>query len=174
LVDGTARTATVRAVLESELFEIDEATFDRLLADTVRLPDFAPTLQAVAELRQIPAFAALGVDDLAEVLEHGAWTNVPPGETIIEQGEEGDAFYAIRAGQVEVFQDGVSTRTMGPGSHFGEIALLMDVPRTATIVARTLVRVFRLPREGFERAVAGAFRRGTLNPAAPVDRTWQH
>jgi CRP-like cAMP-binding protein len=174
LVDGTARTATVRATTESELFEVDEATFDRLLADTVHLPDLAPTLQAVAELRQIPAFAALGADDLAQVLEHGAWVNVPPGETIIEQGDEGDAFYAIRAGQVEVVRDDELVRTMGPGSHFGEIALLMDVPRTATVVARTPARVFRLPRAGFERAVAGAFRRGTLNPAAAVDRTWQH
>jgi CRP-like cAMP-binding protein len=174
LVDGTPRTATVRAATESEVFEVDEATFDRLLSDTVKLPTFAPTLQAVAELRQIPAFAALADGDLAQVLEHGAWINVPPGETIIEQGEEGDAFYAIRAGQVDVLDDDVLTRTMGPGSHFGEIALLMDVPRTATIVARTPVRLFRLPRDGFERAVAGAFRRGALHPAAAVDRTWQH
>jgi CRP-like cAMP-binding protein len=174
LVDGTPRTATVRGSVDSELFEVDEATFDRLLADTVRVPAFAPTVQAVAELRQIPAFAAVGGNDLAELLEQGAWRNVPPGETIIEQGEEGDAFYAIRAGQVEVLENGVLTRTMGPGTHFGEIALLMDVPRTATVVAKTPVRIFRLPREGFDRAVAGAFRRGTLNPAAAVDRTWQH
>jgi CRP-like cAMP-binding protein/Zn-dependent protease len=174
LVDGTPRTATIRAAVESEVFEIGEATFDRLLADTVRVPNFGPTLQAVAELRQIPAFEALAADDLADVLEYGAWVNVPPGEAIIEQGDEGDAFYAIRAGQVEVVQDDVLLRTMGPGSHFGEIALLTDVPRTATIVAKTPVRVFRLPRAGFERAVAGAFRRGTINPAAAVDRTWQH
>jgi CRP-like cAMP-binding protein/Zn-dependent protease len=174
LVDGTARTATVRASVDSELFEVDEATFDRLLADTVRVPEFAPTVQAVAELRHIPAFEAVGGNDLAEILEQGAWRNVPPGETIIEEGEEGDAFYAIRAGQVEILENGVPTRTMGPGAHFGEIALLMDVPRTATVVAKTPVRLFRLPREGFDRAVAGAFRRGTLNPAAVVDRTWQH
>jgi CRP-like cAMP-binding protein/Zn-dependent protease len=174
LVDGSLRTATVRASVDGELFEVDEATFDRLLADTVRVPEFAPTVQAVAELRQIPAFATVGGNDLAEILEQGAWRNLPPGETIIEQGDEGDAFYAIRSGQVEVFENGVLTRTMGPGAHFGEIALLMDVPRTATVVARTPVRLFRLPRDGFDRAVAGAFRRGTLNPAAAVDRTWQH
>jgi len=174
LVDGGPRTATVRAIVDSELFEVDEPTFDRLLADMVHVPQFAPTLQAVAELRRLPAFDTLGADDLAEVLDHGAWRNVPPGETIIEQGDEGDAFYAIGAGQVEVLRDGVVTRTMGPGAHFGEIALLMDVPRTATVVARTPVRLFRLDREGFELAIAGAFRRGTLNPAASIDRTWQH
>jgi CRP-like cAMP-binding protein/Zn-dependent protease len=174
LVDRTPRTATVRASVDSELFEVDEGTFDRLLANTARIPEFAPTVQAVVELRRIPAFATVGGNDLAEVLEHGVWRNVPPGETIIEQGDEGDAFYAVGAGQVEVFEHGALTRTMGPGAHFGEIALLMDVPRTATVVAKTPVRLFRLPREGFDRAVAGAFRRGTLNPAAVIDRTWQH
>ena len=173
-MDGAPRAATVRAVEDAELFEVDEATFDRLLADMIHVPEFAQTFQHAAELRELPSFAALGADDLAEVLEHGDWVNVAPGETIIEQGAEGDAFYAIRSGQVEVYKDGEPTGSLGPGAHFGEVALLMDVPRTATVVATTPARVFRLDREGFERAVAGAFRRGTLNPAARVGRTWQH
>ncbi|MGH2636229.1 MAG: cyclic nucleotide-binding domain-containing protein [Actinomycetota bacterium] len=174
LIDGVSRTASVRAIEDAQLFEVDEPTFDRLLADMVHVPEFAPTLQAVAELRRLPAFAILGADDLAEVLEHGAWVNVPPGETIIEQGQEGDAFYAVRSGQVEVLEGGRLIGTLGPGSHFGEIALLMDVPRTASVVARTPARLFRLDRDGFEQAIAGAFRRGTLNPSASIDRTWQH
>lgn len=174
LVVGTPRSATVRAVEDTQLFAVDEGTFDRLLADTVHLPEFAPTLQRVAELRQLPAFAALSSEDLSFVMEHGEWRNVPPGETLIEEGEVGDGFYAIRSGQVEVVHDDEVVSTLGPGSHFGEIALLMDVPRTATVVARTPVRVFRLDREGFDRAVAQAFRRGTLDPTVPLGRTWQH
>jgi CRP-like cAMP-binding protein/Zn-dependent protease len=174
LVDAAARTATVRTVEESQLFVVDKPTFDRLLSAMIDVPEFAPTLQAVAELRQIPAFASLGADDLADVLEHGRWMNVTPGETIIEEGEEGDAFYGVRSGQVEVLKDGESVDVMGPGSYFGEVALLMDVPRTATVVARTPARVFRLDREGFERAIAGAFRRGTLNPASVLGRAAHH
>jgi putative peptide zinc metalloprotease protein len=174
LVDGAPRTATVRAVVDAELFGVDEATFDRLLSDTIHVPEFAKTFQHAAELRQIPAFAALGADDIAEVLEHGDWVNVAPGQTIIEQGAEGDAFYAIRSGQVEVYKDGEPAGSLGPGSHFGEVALLMDVPRTATVIATTPARLFRLDREGFERAIAGAFKRGTLNPAASMGRAWQH
>jgi CRP-like cAMP-binding protein/Zn-dependent protease len=174
LVDGAPRTATVRAVVDAELFGVDEATFDRLLSDTIHVPEFAKTFQHAAELRQIPSFAALSADDIAEVLEHGDWVNVAPGETIIQQGAEGDAFYAIRSGQVEVYKDGEPTGSLGPGSHFGEVALLMDVPRTATVIATTPARLFRLDREGFELAIAGAFRRGTLNPAASIGRAWQH
>jgi cAMP-dependent protein kinase regulator len=174
LVEGGSRSATVRAAVDAEVFEVGESAFDRLLSDTVRLPAFAPTIQAVAELRRIPVFSSLGSDDLAEVLEHGRWVNVPPGEVIIRRGEPADAFYAVGSGRVEVEPDGAPPKTLGPGSFFGELALLSDVPRTATVVARTPVRVFRLGREGFDRAVAGAFRRGTVDPTATVDRTWQH
>jgi CRP-like cAMP-binding protein len=64
--------------------------------------------------------------------------------------------------------------SLGAGAHFGEIALLHDVPRTATVLARTPVRAFRLGRDGFDRLVAGAFRGGTLKPATGSERTWQH
>jgi CRP-like cAMP-binding protein len=50
--------------------------------------------------------------------------------------------------------------------------LLLDVPRTATVRTRTAVRAFRLSRDGFDRLLAKAFRRGTLKPQA--GRTWQH
>jgi len=174
LAEGAPRTATVRAVEDSQVFEIDKSTFGRLLTDMVHVPAFAPTLEAMAELRELPAFSSLEPDELWEILEHGSWVNVAPGQTILEQGEVGDAFYAIRSGQVEVHEDGVVVRTMGPGAYFGEIALLRDVPRTASVVARTSVRAYRLDREGFDRLVAGAFRKGTLKPSSGTERTWQH
>ncbi len=166
LVTGAPRTATVRAAEESELFEVDKGAFDRLLADSVRLPDFAPTLQELVELRRQTCFAGLGMDQLAELRVRGEWIAVAPGETIIQEGELGDAFYAISSGQVDVMHGGNVVATLGPGSYFGEVALLMDVPRTATVVARTPVRAFRLDREGFDRLVSGAFRRGTLTTSA--------
>jgi CRP-like cAMP-binding protein len=92
----------------------------------------------------------------------------------VEQGAVGDAFFVIGAGRVEVRQDGAVLRSLGPGAYFGEIALLMDVPRTASVTAVTPVRVFRLDREGFDRLVAEAFRKGTLRPSSQADRTWQH
>jgi CRP-like cAMP-binding protein/Zn-dependent protease len=174
LSEAAPRTATVEVIEDAQLFEIDKSTFDRLLADMVHVPEFAPTLEAVAELRLLPAFAALEPDELSEILEHGRWVNVAPGEPILEQGEAGDAFYAIGSGQVEVVKDGILVRTLGPGAHFGEIALLERVPRTASVVARTPVRAFRLDRDGFDGLMAGAFRKGTLKPSSNAERTWQH
>ena len=174
LIDGGPRTATVRPVQDAQLFEVDESTFDRLLADMVKVPDFEPTLQQAAALRALPAFASLGSTEIALILDHGRWVSVAPGEVVVEQGQPGDGFYVIGSGQVEVIRDGQVVNTQGPGDHFGEIALLMDVPRTATVIAKTPTQVFRLDREGFEQVVAGAFRRGALAPAVSVGRTAQH
>lgn len=175
LIDGSSRSATVRPIEDAQLFEIDESTFDRLLSDMLSVPHFAPTLQHVAELRALPPFATLGSNDVSLLLDHGHWLNIAPGQTIVEEGEEGaDMFYVIGSGQVEVSRRGKSLAELGPGSYFGEIALLMDVPRTATVTARTPARVFGLDREGFEAVVAGAFRRGTLTTASVVGRTSQH
>ena len=172
LLQSAPRSATVRADDEVELFEVDRPTFDRLLADAIDAPTFALTLQTLAELRELPAFSTLGTEGLADLLEHGSWVTAAPGDVVVEQGAPGDAFYAIRSGQADVLRDGEHLRSLGPGAHFGEIALLRDVPRTASVVARTPLRAFRLDREGFDRVIRESFRQGTLKPAA--DKTWQH
>jgi CRP-like cAMP-binding protein len=173
LVDGARRSATVRPVDDAELFEIDESTFDRLLSDSVNVPEFAPTLHQAAELRSLPPFASLGSASIAELLSRGRWISVAPDEVLVEQGDEGDAFYVIGSGRAEVLQDDEAIRSLGAGEHFGELALLMDIPRTASVVARTPMRVFELDREGFDEVVAGIFRRGAVS-AAPIERTAEH
>jgi CRP-like cAMP-binding protein/Zn-dependent protease len=174
LLESSPRAATVRALEESELFVVEKGTFDQLLADMASVPQFAPTLQAVAELQALPPFSTMSATQLAELLESGRWVNVAPGEAIVEEGEPGDAFYAIRSGQVDVIRGGATVSMLGAGSFFGEIALLEDVPRTATVRARTPVRAFRLEREGFARLVRDAFRAGTLKPHALVSRSQEH
>jgi CRP-like cAMP-binding protein len=160
LLERAGRAATVRATVETQLFRIDGATFDRLLANRIQAPSFAPTMQAYAELRDVGAFRALPVNDLRELLEHGETVNLAPGEVLMEQGEEGDAFWGIIRGQVSVIRDDVEVAVVGAGSHVGELALLDDAPRSATVVCSTPVRAFRLDREGFDAVVAGAFHRG--------------
>ena len=168
LVTGGSRRATVRAVVRTELFVIDKPTFDRLLADRVQLPDLTPTVQLLTELRALPPFAHLTLDRLDALGAHGNWRSVAPNEALITQGEPGDTFYVIGAGRFEVTINAAVAETLGPGRHFGEIALLADVPRTATVRAITPARVYRLDRVGFEQLVADAFRSGGVEPASPV------
>jgi CRP-like cAMP-binding protein/Zn-dependent protease len=162
LVTAAPRAATVRALGPAEVFEVNKGTFDHLLADMLHLPDFEPTLQQVAELRGLTCFSALSTTQLWELLDLGAWISFSPGEEIMREGDVGDSFYAISSGQVDIVKGERLVTTIGRGSYFGEVALLMEVPRTATVMARTAVRAFRLEREGFDRLVGDAFRRGTL------------
>jgi CRP-like cAMP-binding protein/Zn-dependent protease len=174
LVETAPRAATVRTIEPSELFEINKGTFDRLLADMANVPSFEPTLQRLLELQALPCFAMLGADELAALEASGEWMNISPGSLVIREGEEGDTFFAVGSGRLRVVKDGRELRTIGPGAHFGEIALLLDVPRTATVEAITPVRVFCLGRPGFDRLVADAFRDRVIDPAVSIDEVWQH
>lgn len=165
LLDMAPRSATIRAITEAQLFVVDKSAFDRLLADAIEAPTFAPSMQSFAELRALPTFRRLSTDRLAEVLEHGEWRTFVAGEAIIEQGEPGDAFYAIARGQATVTIDGEFVRTLGQGAYFGELALLNDTPRTASVTAASAMRVFRLDREGFDKVVAEQFDRARPDPA---------
>ena len=172
LLGSHRRQATVRAVDDVELFAVDKGTFDRLLAEDMRAPDFGHTMQALAELRELSVFHGLDSEQLNRILERGEWITAAHGDRLVTQGEPGDRFYAIESGRAEIVRDGTVIDSVSKGMYFGEVALLRNVPRTATVVAVTPMRVFALDREGFELAVADAFRRGTLRPAA--DRIWQH
>ncbi len=172
LVAAAPRRATARAVGDTELFEVDKGSFDRLLSDAIEVPDFGHTLQSLAELKEMVAFSHLESDRLSELLHHGDWVTATPGTSIISEGEPGDAFYSIHRGQVDVLQGGRKVGEVGAGGFFGEVALLHDAPRNATVVARTPLRAFRLSREGFDQTIAGAFGRGMLKP--PTARVPQH
>jgi MFS family permease len=118
--------------------------------------DLAPSrVRELELLRSIPIFAPLA----PPVLEHLAGRFVPvhasAGEAIVRQGERGDRFYVVAGGEIEIALDSGPPRVEGPGSYFGEIALLRDVPRTATVRARTDVELYALERDDFLAAVTG-------------------
>ena len=72
-----------------------------------------------------------------------------PGEVIVRQGEIGDRFYVIKSGRVDVLRDDSRVAELGPGEHFGEVALLDDVPRTATVRAAQPTDVLCVGRGDF-------------------------
>jgi hypothetical protein len=113
-----------------------------------------PVVQ-IALLRSTPLFAELPAPALEGLAAALTPAEVPAGEAVIRQGEQGDAYYLIAAGQFDVVQDGRLLRRCGRGEGVGEIALLHAVPRTASVVARTDATVYKLAREPFLTAVLG-------------------
>jgi MFS family permease len=111
--------------------------------------------EALELLRAIPIFAPLPpavVERLASIAEE---VRVLPGVAVCTQGEPGDRFYAIAEGSAAVSADGEERPRLGPGDFFGEIALLRDVPRTATVTAVEPLRLYALERDDFIAAVTG-------------------
>jgi MFS family permease len=122
----------------------------------VRLDDDAVDHRRELELLQtIPIFSPLSAPVLEGLAARLVPVHAPAGEQIVGQGDHGDRFYVIASGEVEVSIDGRPRATQGPGDHFGEIALLRDVPRTATVRAVTDVELFALERDDFLAAVTG-------------------
>ena len=77
------------------------------------------------------------------------------GETVVRQGERGERFFVVEAGELDVSVDGTDVATLRAGDYFGEIALLRDVPRTATVRVRRDSALLALERHDFLSAVAG-------------------
>ena len=109
----------------------------------------------LALLRTLPMFAPLDAPTLEYLAGRLSRRQVDAGETVCRKGEKGDAFYVVGAGEVEVTADGGPPRCLREGDFFGEIALLREVPRTATVVAKTDAELYELAGDDFVAAVTG-------------------
>jgi CRP-like cAMP-binding protein len=94
-----------------------------------------------AQLAEIPLFASCSKRDLKIVSRHAESVTVGAGTPLVEQGADGDALFMILDGKATVEKDGRAIATVGPGDHFGELALLDPAPRNATVRAETDVTV---------------------------------
>src|SRR5207302_4045545 len=109
----------------------------------------------LALLRSISIFAPLPPPTLEHLASRAVPVRVPAGTRLFRQGDPGDRFYVIADGEVEISVDGGAPKVHGPGDYFGEIALLQNVPRTATVSTRTNADLYALERDEFVAAVTG-------------------
>ncbi len=116
----------------------------RMLDRTTAAPE------ATALLRRVPMLAALPEPVVERLAREAVEVSFRAGTPIVREGDAGDRFYVVGSGTVEILG-----RSFGPGSGFGEIALLRDVPRTATAMAVTDVELVALERGPFVAAVTG-------------------
>lgn len=112
----------------------------------------------LALLRGVPMLAPLPMTVLEQVAGDVSEVSYADGEPIIREGEVGDRFYILMSGRTSVTSAGEERPELGPGDSFGEIALVRNVPRTASVVAIGPVNVFALDRDAFCAAVSGDLR----------------
>jgi MFS family permease len=106
-------------------------------------------------LRGVPLLALLPEPTLEALARSAVRVEAAPGEAVIREGDPGDLFYIVESGEVEVTKEGRHVATLGAGDYFGEIALLRDVPRTATVTAKSETVLQALDRNTFVPAVTG-------------------
>jgi MFS family permease len=109
----------------------------------------------LALLQRVPMLRVLPLPSVEQLARGLAPVTVPAAQWVFRQGERGDLYYVIESGEVDVVGDGRLVATLGPGEGFGEIALLRSSPRTATVRARTDVRLHALTSERFLPVVLG-------------------
>ena len=109
----------------------------------------------ISLLRSLPIFAPLPAPALEGLAKSLTTVDLPAGEVFIRQGDHGDRFYIVCNGQVAVDIDGEQVAERGRGEGIGEIALLRDVPRTATVRTLAPTRLYALERDPFVAAVTG-------------------
>uniref|UniRef100_A0A1I7SPX3 cAMP-dependent protein kinase regulatory subunit n=1 Tax=Bursaphelenchus xylophilus TaxID=6326 RepID=A0A1I7SPX3_BURXY len=155
LIYGTPRAATIKAKTDVKLWAIDRLTYRAILmGSTMRkrkmYDEFLSRVQILADLDKWERA------NVADALER---CDFEPGTHVVEQGQPGDEFFIILDGQAEVLQkrsdDAPFEKVgkLGPSDYFGEIALLLDRPRAATVVAETPLKCVKLDRNRFERVM---------------------
>lgn len=155
LIYGTPRAATVRAKSNVKLWGIDRDSYRRILmGSTLRKRKmYEEFLSKVSILESLDKWERLTVADSLETVQF------EDGQKIVVQGEPGDEFFIILEGSAAVLQrrseneEFVEVGRLGPSDYFGEIALLMNRPRAATVISRGPLKCVKLDRPRFERVL---------------------
>jgi len=165
LIYGTPRAATVKAKTDVKLWGLDRDSYRRIIMGStiVKRKMYEEFLSKVSILESLEKWERLTVADALEPC------SFEDGETIVKQGEPGDDFFIIVEGHAVVLQQRTASASsaassgeveppvevgqLGPSDYFGEIALLLDRPRAATVIAKGPLRCVKLDRARFERVL---------------------
>jgi CRP-like cAMP-binding protein len=98
------------------------------------------------DLRRVPLFSDLDDRQLRKLAERFRERALEPGTSVVQEGTmSGVGFFVVAEGEVEVTKAGHEVATLGPGDHFGELALINERERSATVTAKTQVRCLEIP-----------------------------
>ena len=161
LLYDAPRAATVKATSDSKVWSLDRATFKTILCKSSQ----DQTKEYIAFLQKVESLKDLKEGDLSKLADCAVPREYPADAVIIEQGAIGDIFYFVQEGEVkctrkgedgkeeEVFQNDEKKERLKEGDYFGEIALLTNDTRQATVTAVTATKCLTLQRKVFDRVL---------------------
>ncbi|KAM0698662.1 hypothetical protein Q7P36_002129 [Cladosporium allicinum] len=160
LMYNAPRAATVVSTEPSIVWQLDRITFRRILMDSA----FQRRRMYESFLEEVPLFSTLTAYERSKIADALDTHKYPAGSAIIREGDVGDKFYILESGDAEAFKRGEEKplKTYGKGDYFGELALLEDKPRAASVISKSEVKVATLGKDGFQRLlgpVEGIMRR---------------
>ncbi|KAH8685997.1 putative camp-dependent protein kinase regulatory subunit [Tricladium varicosporioides] len=150
LMYNAPRAATVMsAEAGCTLWALDRITFRRILMDST----FQRRRLYESFLEEVPLLSSLTKYERSKIADALETQKYPAGTTIIKEGDAGEAFYLLESGEADAFKAGStnSVKHYSKGDYFGELALLNDAPRAASVVSKTEVKVATLGKDGFQR-----------------------
>lgn len=144
---NSARTCTIKAKTRCEVYTIPKDPFLEIFDDS-------NVISKVNTIKKVELFDNLAIWDLARLSQAMEKQTFAAGDSVIKQGDTGDRFYFIVDGDAEALVDGKVVKEYQAGGYFGELALLADCPRAASVVAKTGLKVMHLHQDRF-RSVLG-------------------
>jgi CRP-like cAMP-binding protein len=145
LINDINRTATVKAVTLCSAWTLDRQTMRNVLATQ----ETTSRSKKIAFLKSVQLFVKLDDSTLGQIADVMKLVDYEPNERIIKQGEVGDHFYIIQSGTVVVTQGNKELTRLSAGSYFGELALISNEPRKATVTSVTALQCYTIDKLTF-------------------------
>lgn len=152
---------------------------DKTMTFDVTSPDVSHAQQILDALAQVDMFHSMSIARAAEFLRIAHYSTLEPGDLLVKAGERGEAFHIILSGEAEVVRDGKALKRAGRYDYIGEIALVLDHPRIADVVAVTKMEVISISRQDFLDFIRGSgiaelLRRVSMNKMEGSWSVFQH
>ena len=148
LLTGEPRAATITATTAVKVMALDRESFNMLLGPLRDVLDYNMNLRI---LRSVKLFANLSEHERKKLSQSFVLEKFSAGQTIVKQGDPGKSFYIIKEGSARVEADGKEVSSLKAGTYFGEMALLNDEVRKASVIASVDMECFVIDRETFTR-----------------------
>jgi len=147
LLYNAPRAATIKAKTNAHCWVLDRNTFNHIVKDASQ----KKREQYETFLSSVPILSSVDDYERSKICDSIKEENFSQGSTVITQGEEGNVFYIIISGEASANIAGKEVKQYKSGDYFGELALLRDTPRAATVVASTQLKCASIDRDSFKR-----------------------